>query len=211
VVRASPDASYQLEPIYAEAIESYLLEHPIERLRVFTDTDRMAAYIQSTVPEVRTVNVEGSAGFGKSLYAVTFRKPIASWNVNSRQLYVDENGVPFSKNYFSAPSLLITDQSGIATSPGQSVASNRFMAFVGQIIGLSKKQGYTVTSIMIPPGMTRQVEIRLDGVGYPIKLSSDRTAGEGVEDMARTVKWMSSRQLTPEYVDVRVRGKAFYK
>lgn len=211
VVRASPDPSLQLEPIYAETIESYLTEHPLERWRIFTNTGRLGAYLQASAPEVKSVDVEGSAGFGKSLFAVTFREPIASWNVGSRQLYVDGNGVPFSRNYFHAPSLLITDQSGITAAPGQSIASNRFMGFVGQIIGLAKQRGYKVTGITIPPGMTRQVEIRLDGVGYPIKFSSDRPAGEGVEDMVRAVQWMSSKQLTPEYVDVRVRGRAFYR
>lgn len=210
-VQATPDPSLRLDDRYKEAITAYLADHPAERWRLLMSTARLRSYMQSVVPEVRNVEVAGSAGFGASLFAISLRIPIASWDINGERLYVDENGVPFSRNYFNAPSLAVTDRSGVPVSPGQSVASNRFMGFVGQVIGQAKTQGYTVTGITIPPGMTRQVEVRLAGVGYPIKFSSDRPAGEEVEDMIRAVGWMKTRKISPEYLDVRVKGKVFYR
>lgn len=210
-VRATPDPSLSLDPVYVKTIESYLTEHPIQRWRPFIDLDQLAAYMQDATPEVKAIGIDGTVGLGKSLFTLTFREPTASWNISGRELYVDASGVPFSKNYFASPALHITDQSGIPTTSGQTIASNRFMSFIGQIIGLAKQQGYEVTDIIIPPSMTRQVDVRLKGVSYPFKFSSDRPAGEGVEDMVRVVKWMTSKQLTPEYVDVRVKGKAYYK
>lgn len=214
VIQASPDTSLQLEPAYADAIEDYLGSHPSERWRFLTNIDRLTEHVQLQVPEIKSVALSGSAGFGRSLFEVQFRQPIASWNVNNRELYVDADGVPFSRNYFNAPSLRITDESGMlssASSGGQSVMSNRFMGFIGQVIGSAKKQGYEVDSIIIPAGMTRQITIHVKGVEYPFKFSSDRPAGEGVEDMVRTIQWMKARQLTPQYVDVRVAGKVFYR
>lgn len=213
IVQASPDTSLQLEPVYAEAIDDYLGSHPSERWRFLTNVDRLTEYMRAQTPEVESVATRGSAGFGKSLFEVRFRQPIASWNVNNHELYVDADGIPFSRNYFDAPPLRITDESGMlsSTSSGQSVMSNRFMGFIGQVIGSAKKQGYDVDSIIIPSGMTRQITIHLKGVGYPFKFSSDRPAGEGVDDMVKTIKWMEARQLTPQYVDVRVAGKVFYQ
>lgn len=211
IVQATPDTSLQLDDRYAKAITTYLADHPAERFRFFMNTARLSAYIESVAPEVKVVDARGAAGFGVSSFAVTLRSPIASWDVSGKQLYVDESGVPFTRNYFSAPSLTVTDRSGIPVTPGESVASNRFMGFVGQVIGRAKAQGYTVTGIVIPPGMTRQIEVHLFGVGYPIKFSSDRPAGEEVEDMVRAVSWMASHKLSPEYLDVRVKGRAFYR
>lgn len=212
VVQASPDPSLQLDTVYAETIDDYLGNHIGERWRLFTNTSRLTKYVQATAPEVKSVTLRGSAGFGESLFELTFREPIASWDINNRQLYVDENGIPFSRNYFSSPSLNITDQSGMATTlSGQSVMSNRFMSYIGQVIGLTAKQGYAVESIVIPEGMTRQITVYVKGVTYPFKFSSDRPAGEGVDDMVKTIKWMETKQLTPEYVDVRVSGKVFYR
>jgi hypothetical protein len=213
VVQASPDTSLQLEPVYAAAIDEYLGNHPSERWRFLTDTDRLAEYIQTEVPEVESVAVRGSAGFGKSRFEVRFRQPIASWDVNGRELYVDANGIPFVRNYFAAPLLRITDENGaLATATaGQSVMSNRFMGFIGQVIGSAKKQGYEVDSIIIPAGMTRQITVHLKDISYPFKFSSDRPAGEGVDDMVEAIKWLQARQLTPQYVDVRIAGKVFYR
>lgn len=213
VVRASPDPSLQLDSLYYEAIDEYLTDHSGERLRIFTDESRLTRYVQAVAPEVQSIQVRGSVGFGESLFEVVFREPIASWDVGGRQLYVDTMGVPFSRNYFGSPSLRIVDQNGgVATDlRGQSIMSNRFMSYIGQIIGLSKNEGYAVTSITIPEGMTRQVDVRLDGVDYPVKFSSDRAAGESVDDMLDTLRWMSARQISPEYVDVRVGGKVFYR
>ena len=212
VVQASPDPSVQLEAIYAEAIDGYLSDHIGQRLRLFTDADRLTRYVQTKAPEVERVTLRGSAGFGESLFEVTFRKPIASWDISGSKLYVDTEGIPFGRNYYASPKLRIVDQNGLAAPlSGQGIMSNRFMSHIGQIIGLSKKQGYTVTSITIPEGMTRQIEVHVEGVSYPIKFSSDRTAGEGVADMVSALRWMDAKQFTPEYVDVRVGGKVFYK
>lgn len=211
VVQASPDPSLKLDGRYAEAITAYMADHPAERLRLFMNTDQLSKYLQTVAPEVKGVDVTGPDGFGTSLFTLSLRVPIAGWDIDGEQLFVDENGVPFNRNYFSLPPLTVTDRSGVPVSAGQTVASKRFMGFVGQIIGRTRTKGYTVTSIMIPPGMTRQVEVRLAGVGYPIKFSSDRPAGEEVEDMVRAVGWMKERKLSPEYLDVRVRGKVFYR
>lgn len=212
IVRVSPDPSIEVGPEYAAAIEDYLTNQIGQRLRPFTDTDRLTKHVQSITPEVASIAQRGSSGFGKTVFEITFREPIASWDIGTQRLYVDKNGVPFKKNHFAPPRLRITDQSGMSTTvPGQSIMSNRFMSYIGQVIGLASKNGYVITTITIPEGMTRQLEVRLDGVGYPFKFSSDRPASEGVEDMVRTISWMNSRQLTPEYADVRVRGRVFYK
>lgn len=211
VVQASPDTSLRLDTVYTESIDEYLSSHPSERWRMFTDADALLGHLQQSAPEVEGVKPKGSAGFGKSLFEVTFREPIASWEVDGQQLYVDAEGVPFSRNYFAPPSLQITDQSGLAATSGQTVMSNRFMSYIGQVIGLAAAQGYTVTNIVIPEGMTRQINVYIKEVEYPFKFSSDRPAGEGVEDMVRVLQWMQSRGLQPEYVDVRVSGRAFYR
>ena len=153
VVRASPDPSLQLEPVYVEAIDEYLSDNLSQRWRMFTDMDKLTAYMQRATPEVESDSLRGSAGFGKSLFEITFREPIASWTVNSRELYVDETGVPFSRIYLASPIFSIIDESGmVSTGSGQSVMSNRFMSYVGQVIGLVEDQGYTVSTIVIPEG-----------------------------------------------------------
>jgi hypothetical protein len=211
VVVKAEDVSVQLSPTYEQAIQSYLSSRPAERLRFLTDMERLSEYVQTKAPEVASVQSDGSVGFGESAFVVTMRQPIAGWSMDGHRQYVDSTGTAFSRNYFAPPGVQIVDDSGVPVQAGQAVASNGFLEFVGRAVGLSKTQGYKVTQVVIPEGTTREVELHLEGVAYPIKLSVDRPAGEQVEDMARAIKWFASHGQTPQYLDVRVSGRAFYR
>lgn len=210
-VTPTPDASIQLDVRYAKTIQAYLQARPLERLRFLNDTSQLLGYLQANHPEVKNLTPEGNAGFGASRFALSFRRPIASWNMGGQQLYVDEAGVPFKKNYFQTPSVQISDQSGLQATAGQAVASNRFLAFVGQIVGQASQQGYIVTEVIIPPNTTREIDVRLKDISYPIKLSVDRGPIEQIEDMGRAIRWLQANQQAPQYLDVRSSGRAFYK
>ena len=205
------DSSVKLDASYEEIVQSYLMSRPIERLRFLTNTNQLNDFVQSKAPEVADVHVGGSAGFGKSTFTLTMREPIAGWSINGRQQYVDATGTAFTHNHFASPSVQIVDNSGIQVAAGQAVASNRFLGFVGRAVGLAKTGGYNVRQVIIPAGTTREVELRVEGVSYPIKFSVDRSAGEQTEDMARVIKYLQARTINPEYIDVRIAGKAFYK
>ncbi len=211
VTAKAQDASMQLDSVYEKTIQDYLARHPAERLRFLIDTDALGSYVQSVAPEVASVKVDGSAGFGKSAFILTMRRPIAGWSINGNQQYVDSSGTAFARNYFGSPAVQIVDNSGIQVAAGQAIASNRFLGFVGRVVGAAKTQGYITQQVIIPSGSSRQVELRLDGIAYPIKFSVDRAAGEQVEDMVRGIKWLTAHGQTLEYLDVRISGKAFYR
>lgn len=211
VVVRTPDVTTKLDGRYADAVQAYLGAHPFERLRFATDVDQLTVYIQSQLPEVAAVSLDGYAGFGSSEYVFTMRQPIVGWSVAGKQQYVDKAGVPFEHNYFSAPGVQVIDKSGIQVSAGQAIASNSFLSFIGQVVGLAVQNSKTVTQITIPQATTRQIEVSLAGVPYPIKLTVDRAVPEQVEDMIRAIDWMQAHNQTPEYIDVRVGGRAFYR
>lgn len=195
---------------YEKVINEYLGVHPVERLRFILNEDELSNYVSTVTPEVASVKQSGSENIVETRFSVTFRKPIASWQINSRQFYVDDHGTVFEKNYYSAPAVHIVDESGISPEQGSTVASARFLSFVGRVVGLSKDRGYEVTQAILPSGTTRQLEIQLKDVASRVKLSIDRGAGEQVEDMARALKYLSDRGQAPGYVDVRVSGRAVY-
>jgi hypothetical protein len=210
VVRAT-DVSQQLDGRYVSIIESYLSSQPLERLRFVTNTDQLSQYLEAHAPEVAGVSLDGSAGLGKSTFVLELREPIVSWTINGKRQYVDSTGTAFSTNYFTSPAVQVVDKSGIQVEVGQAIASNRFLGFVGKAVALARQQGFIVQQVIIPAGTTRQVELQLKGIGYPIKLSIDRGVGEQVEDMARAIRWLKSHGQAPKYLDVRVSGEAFYR
>lgn len=210
IVRTS-DVTRALDPIYANAVDAYLSRQPIERLRFMQRTDALNGYVQSIAPEVASIRVDGFAGLGTSVYVVEMRRPIAGWSMRGVQQYVDATGTSFARNHYANPQVQIIDNSGIQVDVGQAVASNQFLSFVGRVVGLANTQQYAVSQVIIPQGTTRQIELRIKDIAYPIKLSVDRPAGEQVEDMTRSIVWLRERNVTPQYLDVRVSGRAYYR
>jgi hypothetical protein len=207
----SSELTTQLDGRYVHDIEDYLNRQPVERLRFLLREDHLLAYLQSVAPEVASLEVDGAAGYGTTGFVVTMRQPIVAWNINGKRQYVDTTGTAFTRNYFDDPAVQVVDESGLQVAGGETVASNRFLGFIGRVVGLSRQANYAVTDVILPRGMTREVDIRLDGVGYPVRFSVDRPAGEQVEDMDRAMTWLNAQDKKPEYLDIRVSRRAFYK
>jgi hypothetical protein len=208
----TPDPALQLQTQrYQIAIDEYLTKHPVERLRFTLNNQRLTSFMQRTLPEVASIRDEGFAGFGASKFEIQVRKPIAGWLINTSQYFVDAQGVPFQLNYYPTPGLRIVDQSGIQQTAGTAIASSRFLNFVGRSVAYASERGMEVQEAIIPRATTRQVELKIAGHTYPVKLSLDRPIGEQVEDMQRAIVYFDSKKQSPAYIDVRVSGKAFYK
>lgn len=205
------DASMVLDKNYEKIVQEYFTRHPIERLRFLSNDKALSEYVTAAAPEIAAIHTEGYGGFGASVFIITMRQPIASWSINGHQHFVDATGAAFEHNYYATPAVQVVDNSGIQVNSGQTVASNKLLGFIGRLVGLARGQGFAVQQVVIPLGVTRQVELRVAGVAYPIKLSIDRGAGEQIEDMARGITWLQSHGAAPQYLDVRVGGKAFYR
>lgn len=212
VVASSEPVSRTIEgTTYESAINDYFGVNPVERLRFAMNEDSLSDYVGTIAPEVAKVELTSTTSFVESNFTITFRKPLAGWQINGKQYYVDNEGVVFEKNYYGTPTVQIIDESGVSPEQGTTVASARLLSFVGRIVALSRAGEYTVTRAVLPIGSTRQVEIKLKNVTPYIKLTIDRAAGEQIEDMINVLDYLKEHRVKAEYIDVRVPGRAAYR
>ncbi|OYX42794.1 hypothetical protein B7Y94_02920 [Candidatus Saccharibacteria bacterium 32-49-12] len=202
--------SVAVEP-YADTVREYYRERPIERFRFLLNEDSMTAYIVSEHPEVKAVEIAKVSDFVHAYFSVTLRQPVAGWQINTQDYYVDDLGVVFDDNFFGEPQVQIVDDSGITPEKGTSVASSRLLSFVGRLSAAAKSRGYVLESVMLPVGSTRQLEVKLAQVGSAIRVSVDRGAGEQMEDADRAWRYLQSKGRTPRYIDVRIPERAVYR
>lgn len=195
---------------YEKAINDYLAIHPVERLRFALNETALSQYVSSVLPEVSHVKLTSTSNITDSNFTLTLRKPVAGWQINGHQYYVDDTGVVFQNNYYETPTVQIVDQSGVSPEQGSIVASARLLSFVGKVVSLAGQGNYTVTQAILPAGTTRQLEIQLKDVQPLVKLSIDRGAAEQVEDMISALNYLKSQGKAAQYVDVRVSGRAVY-
>ena len=198
---------------YVDEIERYLSSHPFERNRVSFNSSAVTTYLQSHgFPEVSHVSLDAThRQIGTATLTVGMRKPVVSWKTGASRLYVDKDGVAFARNYYSDPTVEVVDQTGIQTVNNQVLASNRFLSFIGLIIGHLHEQGLTVSQVILPADTTHQLLVSIQGLAYPVKISVDRPAADQAEDTARAVRYLASKGITPKYLDVRIGGRAYYQ
>lgn len=196
---------------YEQSINEYLGLNPAQRLRVSLDEVALSDFVSAALPEVESLEMSGMPGIAKGSFAITFRTPVAGWQINGKQYYVDASGVVFEKNYYDAPAVQIVDESGVSPEQGSAVVGSRLLGFLGRIVSQAQGRGYIITKALLPRDTTRQVDVELQGISTRVKFSIDRGAGEQAEDMDRSLKFLKERGIGAEYVDVRVSGRAAYK
>ncbi len=213
VVQPSTDSSIPQSSLadYEQSIQKYLSQNPIERLRFNLNESTLKEDIVAAHPEIESIKQLDSAGFTKTKFVISFRKPVVSWQVESTKYFVDSQGISFVKNVYENPSVTIVDNSGVRYTPGTAIASARFLSFVGRVVSLLQNRGLTVERVLIPAGTSRQVEINVADATYPFILSIDRSPGDQAEDVERVINYFKSIGTVPKYADIRVKGKAFYR
>ena len=212
VVIATPGVGSTVETAkYDKAIQEYYGQNPFERLRFAVNQQRLTDFVRATAPEVKNVTIAGGAGFATSKVSIAMREPIAGWKMDRTQYYVDGQGVSFITNYFDSPAVQIVDQSGVRLEAGTAIASNRFLGYVGRTVATAAKNGLIVEQVIIPLGTTRQIDLRIKGVNSTVKLLIDRPVGQQVEDLVHALAYFKAKGQQPEYIDVRVSNKAYYK
>lgn len=196
---------------YLTVLEEYYKVRPIERLRFMLNEAALNTFFLEKTPEVQSVRVEAGSQLASGVLLVSFRQPVAQWSSGGVVYFVDDSGVTFEKNYFPAPNIAVSDQSGVPAAAGQEVINRRFLSFLGQSVSLFQKNGLVVVEVVLPPDTVRQVEFRLQDVPYSIKMTVDRGAVAQVNEAVRTKRFLDERGESPSYIDVRVDQRVFYK
>ena len=68
-----------------------------------------------------------------------------------------------------------------------------------------------VDHVVLPFQKAREIHVYFADRNEYYKMTMERGSTVQVEDAERMVRYLDKKSLTPEYVDLRVEGKAYYK
>lgn len=196
---------------YEKVVNEYLMLNPAQRLRLSLSNTGLSEYVSARLPEVASLKLSGSPALAQGNFTVTFRQPVAGWQINGKQYYVDAQGVVFERNYYDVPKVQIIDESGVSPEQGSGVVGTRLLGFLGRVVAQAEGRGYSPLKAVLPQGTTRQVDVYFEQTSTRVRFSIDRGAGEQMEDADRSLKYLKSKNISAEYVDVRVAGRAAYR
>lgn len=196
---------------YEKSVEEYLNINPSERILSNLNKNALLESLQKDYPEV--LSISDIKFNGLTLYKIylDFRKPVASWLVDGKEFFVDSEGVSFNVNNFEKPSLNIIDDSGAIVSNGKNVASSSFFSFIGKLVSAANKQGLEVSKIRIPPLSLRQIEVSVKGVSYFVRMSTADSAEGQIINFKKAIEYFGTHKISPNYIDLRIEGKGYYK
>jgi hypothetical protein len=195
---------------YKSLVEEYLADRPFERFSFVRRDKGLSEFVIAKAPEIQKLKVS-SSGIASSKLELEFRQPVAMWTNGAMTSYVDASGVVFARNHFAEPGVTIVDNSGLTPIDGVA-ASARFLSFIGRVTSeIAKQDVGAVERVVIPRGAVRYVEFYLAGRTYPSKAQIDRNPVSQAADIMAMARYLDSRGLSPQYVDVRVVGKGFWR
>ena len=196
---------------YQEAIKDYLGAQPSKRFRFALNDAELSSAITAKYPEVSSI-IAPDGGIAPGDFIITFRTPTVSWKIGDKHYFVDATGETFENNFTIPPSVSVLDNSGASVTNDDAFVSKGFLRFLGRLIALTNQSGLgEVTEASLPPGTTREIDIKLKGRGYTIKTHTDRDPAAEVEDMKRVIGYLDQKKINPIYIDIRVPGRAYYK
>ena len=135
---------------------------------------------------------------------------MASWRLNDTQYFVDRYGVIFATSNTTTTAVEVIDNSGVRAEAGAQVVSHRLLSFVGIVVPLLEKQGWTIEHIEVPPSTTRQIIVKVSGKPA-IRMTIDRAGEAQVADAVSAITHLTSRSQQAEYIDVRTARRVFYR
>lgn len=103
------------------------------------------------------------------------------------------------------PTVVIVDE-----NVGNNV-SERTKTFVARLESDAKDYGFEIDHVTLPYQKAREILVYVKGRNEYYKMSIDRGSAVQAEDMSRMVRYLDSKELQAEYVDVRVEGRAYFK
>lgn len=196
---------------YEKSVEEYLNINPSERILSNLNKNALLESLQKDYPEVLSISDIKFNGLTSYKIYLDFRKPVASWLVDGKEFFVDSEGVSFNVNNFEKPSLNIIDDSGAIVSNGKNVASSSFFSFIGKLVSAANKQGLEVSKIRIPPLSLRQVEVSVEGISYFARMSTADSAEGQIINFKKAIEYFRTHKISPNYIDLRIEGKGYYK
>ncbi|HXH26917.1 MAG TPA: hypothetical protein VNG90_03400 [Candidatus Acidoferrum sp.] len=208
--QGSEQPSVEKRNEYSKSLAQYLSDHPLERFGFALNNSALDTFMvgqHSELASFSTVRQWYGGGVG---FVAVLRQPILVWQAGNKRFYVDDNGVAFQYAINSNQLVQVTDQSGIAPSSGSSIASRRFIYFLGKMVGAVNRGSAGKVSSVVIPASTREIDIKLAGRPYPIKTDIDRDPLQEAQDILVALQYFDAHKLAPQYIDVRVAGKAFY-
>lgn len=125
--------------------------------------------------------------------------------INQVNKMISEREAKIVEKYPVEPTVTIVDE-----NVGDNV-STRVKTFVARLEADAAEKNTQVDHVVLPFQKAREILIYYVGRNEYYRMTTERGSAVQAEDAERMMRYLDEKGLTPEYVDLRIEGKAYYK
>lgn len=205
---------------YEDEFRDTLADSPLNRSKLFIDTDKIARELTARFPELGEVSVVLPLVGRQPIFKIRPAEPaIVLDTLEGGPYIVDTNGRVLADIRETNDGIVnkqlpvVRDESGLPSEPGRVVMTVETIVFIKSVVEQLEQSGMKLKSIVLPQTSVGEVDIHPKDKPYFVKFDTKNGEGRKQAGTFLAVKGhLEHAGITPSsYIDVRVPEKAFYK
>lgn len=193
------------EATIAESVRSSLLN----RNKLTFDARGIAKNLEKSHPELQSADVTVSTTSNRPIAYVTQYSAKFLLRQGSMRYGLTSNGFVVDMPKISEALPVIHDETGEEIGIGKQLLPRNHVQFIETVVYQLDQNDVSVASILLPAQKAYEVNIRLKSKPYVLRFN---LAEDPLQQSGAAVAAMKSiTAVTPQYIDVRVPGRVYYK
>lgn len=213
---AADQTLLQDREVYSMAVRGVLEESVFNRSKLTFQADSVRQSLEEQFPELESVRVSLPFMGIKPVVHIEPATPalvlVASDGASS---VLDASGRVISMDVGRVPQTesiaVVNDRSGLEAGIGALLLPGDNIAFIHSFLYQLRQKDYEVESLTLPAGV-QELEVRLQGRAYVVRLSLREDARQQAGALIATLEYLRDARIQPkQYIDVRVGERMYYR
>jgi hypothetical protein len=205
--------------IYQKAAAALFGKSVFNGNKLTVDVNGISSSLKNTFPELQDVSITLPILGHKPIVYIESSDPALALSEQNGIFLVNNTGKALILVNKNSPLLndlhlvLVTDQSGLRVSIGQTILPSTTVNFIQTITNQLMAQNIKVSSVILP-AKASEVDVYITGTSYYGKFNTQEqgSALQQVGTFIAVYKQLAKHGITPtQYIDVRINGRAYYK
>ena len=205
--------------IYQKAAAALFDKSVFNGNKLTVDVNGISSSLKNTFPELQDVSITLPILGHKPIVYIESSDPALALSEQNGIFLVNNSGKALILVNKNSPLLndlhlvLVTDQSGLRVSIGQTILPSTTVNFIQTITNQLMAQNIKVSSVILP-AKASEVDVYITGTSYYGKFNTQEqgSALQQVGTFIAVYKQLAKHGITPtQYIDVRINGRAYYK
>jgi cell division septal protein FtsQ len=188
-------------------VQALLDKSPMQNNLLTLNTGKLTTSLIAIDPQLKAVEVHRHWPSTIEVI-VTQKQPALAWSTGNQSYLLDRDGTVIGSLPSGSTLPTVVDGSNLPVQRGQQVVTANFVTFCNNLLTNLPAAGITVRGLRVQD-TTFDLYVQTNK-GYQLIFDTTRPAADEVADL-KTVEKTLAGKVPSQYIDLRIKGKAYYQ